>query len=181
MFDIVILAILAISLLVGFFRGFVKEALSIVTWVVSIWLALRFYKEAGEFFSGLIGQEFLRNIAGFAAIFIASLMVLSMVSFLVGKIVSKTGIKGTDRVLGFIFGFVRAVLIIVLILFFGRAVSMDRIWQESKLVPYFNPIVEVINDLLPDGLRVDGIGDVREVLNPEGILDKVIDPSSEKK
>lgn len=162
MVDIVILLIALVSVLVGFFRGFVREALSLVTWIVSIWLALRFYPQAAELFRdvGFLKQELLRNIAGFATVFIVCILLLSMISFLINKVVTKTGIKGTDRVLGFIFGIARALLIVVALLLVGQSLNLSelQIWQDSKLIPHFSPITEAVNDLLPQGLRVEGIG-----------------------
>jgi len=160
--DIGIIIIGVISLLVGLMRGFVREVLSVITWVAAIWLGLNYYSMVGEYFKGTINQELFRNVAGFAAIFFAVLIVCSLISYLVNKLVTKTGIKGTDRVLGSVFGIFRALLIIVLLLLIGRSVNLqeNNAWKNSQLVSHFEPIVEIVNDLLPSGLKVDGVNEI---------------------
>lgn len=172
MVDIIIIIIAVVSILMGFFRGFVREALSLVTWIVSIWLALRFYPQAAEYFKGVsfLKSELLRNIAGFAAVFIASILVFSIISSLLNKLTTKAGIKGADRMLGLIFGVIRTLLVVVAILIVGRSIDLNsyKFWQDSKLIPYFEPIVETVNDLLPQGLRVDDIGAKATELKEKG-------------
>ncbi|MGH1542397.1 MAG: CvpA family protein [Arenicella sp.] len=156
--DIVIVIVFLISLLVGLMRGFVREVLSIVTWVVSIWLGLQFYSQAGEFFKNFLNNELFRNAAGFAVVFFGSLLMLSMVSYLINKIVTKTGIKGTDRVLGSVFGMGRAIFVVALLMLFGRSINMQEtdFWKNSQLLGHFVPVADTLNTILPDGLRVDG-------------------------
>ncbi len=179
MFDIVILLVLAVSVLVGFFRGFVKEALSIITWIAAIWLSLRFYKQAGEFFADYVGNELFRNVAGFAAVFLITLFTLSMLTYLIGKISNSTGIKGTDKVLGFIFGIIRGALLVVALMLIGLTFNLDsrQVWHDSKLIPVFMPIVDAVNNVLPEGIRVDGVGGH---VSPQSIPEEVIEQSADK-
>lgn len=160
--DFVIILIGAISILVGLMRGFVREVLSIITWVAAIWLSLKFYPMAGDYFKGIINQELFRNVAGFAAIFFTVLIICSLVSYLINKLVTKTGIKGTDRVLGSIFGIFRAILVIVILLLIGRSVNFQEsdAWKNSQLVGHFEPIVEIVNNFLPEDLKIDSISSI---------------------
>ena len=160
--DLGIIVIGAISLLVGLMRGFVREVLSVITWVAAIWLGINYYSMVGDYFKGVIEVELFRNVAGFAAIFFTILIICSLISYLVNKLVTKTGIKGTDRVLGSVFGIFRAGLIIVLLLLIGRSINLQEndAWKSSLLVGHFEPIVEVVNGLLPSGLKVDGVGKI---------------------
>ena len=157
--DLGIIIIGVISILVGLMRGFVREVLSIITWVAAIWLGINFYAMVGEYFKGTIEVELFRNVAGFAAIFFTVLLICSLISYLVNKLITKTGIKGTDRVLGSVFGIFRGVLIVVLLLLIGRSINLQEndTWKESQLIGYFEPLVEKVNDFLPDGLKVDGV------------------------
>ena len=179
--DFGIIIICAISLLVGLMRGFVREVLSVVTWVAAIWLGLNYYSMVGEYFKGAINQELFRNVAGFAAIFFVVLIVCSLISYLVNKLVTKTGIKGTDRVLGSVFGIFRAVLIVVLLLLIGQSVNFHETddWKNSQLVGHFEPIVEIVNGLLPDDLKVDGVSGITENLVGSQLLKTDKSESSE--
>ena len=176
--DLGIIIIGSISILVGLMRGFVREVLSVITWVAAIWLGVNFYSMAGEYFKGIIEVEFFRNIAGFAAIFFTVLIIGSLISYLLNKLVTKTGIKGTDRVLGSVFGIFRGVLVVVLLMLIGRSVNFQEndAWKNSQLIGHFEPIVEKINDLLPSGLKVDSVGGIAGSL----IEPKLLQPDKAK-
>ena len=77
--DIAIIGLILISVLVGFIRGFTKELMSIVAWVVSIYLAFNFYEPAAKYFSQFVNQEILSNIIGGGAIFVVSLFIFSLI------------------------------------------------------------------------------------------------------
>lgn len=155
--DIVIGIIFLISLIIGLLRGFVREVLSIVTWVASIWLGIQFYAIAGQYFRGILNNEILRDAAGFVVVFFGSLIVLSIISFLINKIVAKSGIKGTDRVLGSVFGLIRGVLVIALLVVVARSISLQNtdMWQSSQLIGFFEPTADALNAVLPERLRLD--------------------------
>jgi len=157
--DIIIAVIVVISLIVGLVRGFLKEVLSIIGWIASIWLAFTFGSNAGDFIHQYVQlpAEAFRTSAGFIAVFILSLFAFSIINWLIVKILTKAPIKGIDRFLGMIFGVVRAVAIVALVIVIGRGFNMDESdwWQRSASVAYFNPAADFLESLLPDSLRSD--------------------------
>ncbi len=104
--DYVILGVIGFSALVSLIRGFVKEALSLVIWFAAFFIASNFYIELAAYFTN-IQDEMLRNGSAIAALFIATLIVGAVVNYVIGQLVQKTGLSGTDRVLGVVFGGVR--------------------------------------------------------------------------
>ena len=86
-----------------------------------------------------------------AVLFIATLIVGAIVNFVIGQLVEKTGLSGTDRVLGVCFGALRGVLIVAAILFFldsFTGVSKSEDWSKSQLIPQFSFIIRWFFDYL---------------------------------
>jgi membrane protein required for colicin V production len=151
--DILIAIVVVISLIVGLVRGFVKEVLSIIGWIAAAWLAFTFGSNAGELIHQYVElpAEAFRTSAGFISVFVVSLFVFSVVNWLIAKILSKAPIKGIDRFLGMLFGAVRAVAVIAIVIVIGRGFNMNESawWQRSVSVAYFNPAADVLESLLP--------------------------------
>lgn len=142
--DYVILAIVGLSTLVSLARGFVKEAISLVIWVSAFVVASQFYLDLASFLTN-ISDQLLRNAAAIAILFIATIIVGSLVNYVISQLVEKSGLTGTDRILGLVFGAIRGVLIVSALLFFVDAftpLSDSPWWQQSKLIPEFKVIVE---------------------------------------
>ncbi|ARD45159.1 CvpA family protein [Colwellia sp. PAMC 21821] len=142
--DYAILAVIGISALISLVRGFVKEAVSLIVWISAFFVASSFYLNLSTLLTN-ISDQLLRNAASIAILFISTLILGALVNYIIGQLVSKTGLSGTDRVLGIVFGALRGVLIIAAVLFFMDAftpASSSTWWQNSQLVPEFTLIVE---------------------------------------
>ncbi|ASP48620.1 CvpA family protein [Cognaticolwellia beringensis] len=142
--DYAILAVIGISALISLVRGFVKEAVSLIVWISAFFVASSFYLNLSTLLTNITDQ-LLRNAASIAILFISTLILGALVNYIIGQLVSKTGLSGTDRVLGIVFGALRGVLIIAAVLFFMDAftpASSSTWWQNSQLVPEFTLIVE---------------------------------------
>lgn len=152
--DIILIVGIAFSVLVGFLRGFIREILSILCWLIAFWVAYTFLSFGESLFEQHL-PEGIRTIAGFIVIFIITLLIVSIVSAILYRLFSATGITGTDRTLGGLFGFLRAVLIVSVILALVGATTLPRSdwWQQSALIRYFVPISDMIIDILPPSVR----------------------------
>jgi len=142
--DYAILAVIGISTLISLVRGFVKEAISLVIWISAFFIASNFYANLATYLTN-ISDQFLRNAAAIAILFITTLILGALVNYLIGQLVSKTGLSGTDRVLGLAFGALRGVLVVSAILFFMDAftpMAQSQWWQGSRLIPEFQLVIE---------------------------------------
>lgn len=138
--DTGIVLIVAISGLISLTRGFVKEAMSLVIWVAAFVVAMTFSDAASVLLVNFIELASLRQLAAWGGLFVGTLLVGAMVNFLLGKIVTSTGLGGTDRTLGLVFGVFRGLLVVLaLVIAMPKAIPLeqDPWWQESRLIPIF--------------------------------------------
>jgi membrane protein required for colicin V production len=155
--DVVILALIALSAILSLFRGFVAEALALASWLVAFWVAMMFYEELGQWLSQWIAVPSAQKVTGFAILFVCVLLLGAVVNYLAGKLVAKTGLSGTDKMLGVIFGVARgAVIVAILVLLAGLTpVPQDPWWQESQFLGYFERLAMWMRDFLPAEISVN--------------------------
>jgi membrane protein required for colicin V production len=155
--DIVIIALIILSAVLSLFRGFVKEALALASWLVAFWVAMVFHEDLAAVLSQWLEEPSVQKIAAFSILFICVLLLGALVNYLAGKLVGKTGLTGTDRMLGVIFGLARGGAIVgVLVLLAGLTTfPADSWWQESRLLGYFQDFAIWIHDLIPEGMLGD--------------------------
>ncbi len=138
--DWAIIALICLSMTIGCARGFVKEAMSLAVWFAAGALAILFYQPLASYLIDIISTASLRFLAAWVAIFVAVLLVGGLLNYLLGKLVDATGLSGTDRLLGLLFGAARGCIIVMVILIILPSllpVEQDAWWQQSILIPQF--------------------------------------------
>jgi len=138
-FDWILVAIIAVSSVFGLLRGFVKELLSLASWVAAFFVARLFSFKLSSFMMDWIDQPQFRVIAAFAILFAATLVVGALINNVFSRLVSATGLTGTDRLFGMVFGIVRGGLLVVVMvsLLSLTPISNDQWWQSSLIIPHF--------------------------------------------
>ncbi len=139
--DIAILLILAISAFVGLFRGLIKEVFSLVTWGFALVLAFLFRTPVGQ----LLPLDpdlnpLIADLAGGACVFVIVLVCGGLLAHLLAKLIKATGLSGTDRTLGAVFGLARGLIIVLAILIVLPGIDPVQNagwWQESLFIPQF--------------------------------------------
>ena len=149
--DVVIISLIALSAILSLFRGFVKEALALITWLVALWVAMAFYEEFAVWLSQWITVPSAQKATAFGVLFVCVLLLGAMVNYLAGKLVDKTGLTGTDKMLGVVFGVARgAVIVAILVLLAGLTpLPQDPWWQDSQFLGYFEDLAVWMRDFLP--------------------------------
>jgi membrane protein required for colicin V production len=135
--DIIILGIILISCLFGILRGLVKEALSLAFWIGAAILASLLSETLAPRLAGVIDTPALRQITAFVLIYIFTVFAGGLISNMLSKLMSKAGLGGVDRALGALFGIIRGVVIVTVIVALTARLEMTReIYGESILTPY---------------------------------------------
>ena len=151
--DWTILGIVALSTLVSLWRGFVKEALSLLAWVLAFIISIRFSDRLATLLVDYINNEDLREISAYVILFAATLMLGSLVNILLAQVIRVTGLSGADRVLGTAFGLARGLLIAVVLVFVMESVlnkEEKEVMQDSRLLPHLAMVKQWAQDVIAE-------------------------------
>ena len=144
--DYVIVLICVVSAGIGLWRGFVKEALSLLTLLAAIWLAWRFAGLVEPGLGNWAGSPEVRIWTARVIVFVLVLVAGALISWLARTLVRHSGLSGVDRLLGAGFGLARGVLIVglaVIVLEFLE-LDQDRWWQDARLRPYAEHVAAAV-------------------------------------
>ncbi len=152
--DYALLIIIAVSALLSLWRGLVMEAISLLSWIAALWIALTYFQDLADLMTDLIARASVRDIAAFGILFVATVLIGGLVNYLVAQLVAKTGLTVTDRALGTLFGIARGVLIVaVLVLLAGLTnVPQDLWWEEALLLGHFQDVALWLSSFLPSDI-----------------------------
>ena len=141
--DYSFLVIIAVSALIGLLRGLVREALSLTSWVMAIWISIHFSPSLGHLMRNLIEQDTMRAIAAFLILFIGTLSIGSIITFIVRSGLKKIGLGFVDRLGGLVFGVLRGGGIIMVLIYVVGLTPLKREswWHKSMLIPPFEQLV----------------------------------------
>ncbi|RJS95032.1 CvpA family protein [Salinisphaera sp. Q1T1-3] len=134
--DVIIAVVVVLSAIIGFFRGFLREAFGLATWIAAFFLAFRYAPTVGPWLAQWIDVDSARIVVAFACVFVAVLIAGAILNYLLGRLISETGFAGTDRALGIVFGVVRGVAVLILLVLLAGVTSVPRDdwWQQSMFV-----------------------------------------------
>jgi membrane protein required for colicin V production len=159
--DIVIASVIAISVIVGFVRGFVKEAMSIASLLVAVWAAFNFGTQVGAVSESWLSSPEFQAWFGRILIFVVVLTIGGLLSWAIAKLVRLSVLSGTDRALGMIFGFCRGAVLMAVCVMAGQFANFnnDDWWNRSILIPYGEFVADWLRVMAPKGLDLlqDGV------------------------
>jgi membrane protein required for colicin V production len=134
-FDLIVIAIVAVSVGISIWRGMVREVLALASWIGAFWLAKELAAFAATWLPGSLTNPGMRLMLGFIAVMLASLLVFSLLGMLAVHLVKVSGLTASDRMLGAAFGLLRGVLIAVTVVLLGGMTSAPRepYWRDALL------------------------------------------------
>lgn len=136
--DAFILVILLGSTLIGLLRGFVREAVSLIFWIVAIWAAWKFGPLVEPHLGGLLADHSVSPWVGRLVVLVLVLLIGWVIGMGLGFFTRSMGLGPVDRVIGLLFGIVRGVVLVGLLTIGGELLHLnhEEWWNRSKLVPY---------------------------------------------
>ncbi len=161
--DIGIVFILLVSTAVAIFRGFVKEAISLASWIAAIWLAITFSSQVALFLPASIdeatfsisqsevGVSKLRIGIAFVLIVIGTLITGALLNYILSHLTQNRALRGVDRMLGVFFGAFRGTAIIVLLILAASYTNfpLSETWKSSQILPPFEMVAKKVIEFMP--------------------------------
>lgn len=152
--DYAIAGVLAISAVLGLFRGFVKEVVMLATWLAAIGVSVAYSHDFSALLQDKIAHPAARIAVAFALLFFFTLIVGGIIRFILSQLLQKAGITFGDRLLGMGFGLIRgAVTVALLVMLAGLTpLPKDAWWRQSQLLPPFEALAVWLKDFIPSNL-----------------------------
>lgn len=150
-FDYIVLIVLGLSVLVSVVRGALREVLALASWVVSGFVAIRFAPSVAGLFPAVVSNPQVRLGAAFVIVLLVCLMLFALASLVLTKLVAKSGLNGTDRTLGALFGLLRGVVILVLLVLLAGLTPLPRepAWRNAMFSPPLEALAIYARSYLP--------------------------------
>jgi len=152
LFDYAVLAILGVSILLSVMRGFLREVLALLAWVVAFWLATLYAGEVSRMLPASIPTEQLRLLAAYALVFFLVLLVMTLLSITIGQFLKMLGIGPLDRLLGAIFGFARGMVIVLALVVMAGLTTLPKqpFWRNATFSAPLEALVASARPWLPE-------------------------------
>lgn len=160
--DYIVLGIVLLSAIAGVVRGFLREICSLVAWVLAVWLAWKLGPWLEPHLGGALRQPPFGTWAARGIVFVAVLVIGAGLAAIIDHFVRLSIFSGLDRLLGFVMGLLRGVVILGIALILAQAVQLDDEgwWKKSRIMSMMEPVANMLRSIageaLPDRLKGHG-------------------------
>ncbi|OGV77394.1 MAG: colicin V production protein [Methylotenera sp. RIFCSPLOWO2_02_FULL_45_14] len=147
-FDYAVLTIIGLSIIFSVMRGMVREMLAILGWVAAFYVGRTYTDQILPMMPVDIPTESLRVLAAFLVLFLATLLLTSLLGIALSAIIRKVGLGWLNRLLGAMFGVIRGLLIVCVLVFLAglTSVPQDARWRNAM---FSAPIEALVISILP--------------------------------
>ena len=154
-FDVAVLLIVVLSVAISVIRGLVREVLSLASWIGAFFVARFGATVVASWLPGWISHPGVRLAVGFVLVMVATVLLFSVISLQIAKVVKITGLQGTDRTLGGLFGFARGLVIAVIAVLIAGLTPLPkgRYWQEAMFSKPLEAAAGALKEWLPENIR----------------------------
>jgi membrane protein required for colicin V production len=153
-FDYAVIAIIVLSALVGWWRGFMYELFSLIGWLAAYIVARTFSMQALPYVPVAVGPDNIRSAAAFAALFIVTLIVCAVFAWFLARLAKFAGLGGVDGKFGAIFGMLRGVLVVIALVWLAGLTDMPQLpfWRKALSSKPLQQAARYAKDYLPDNV-----------------------------
>ncbi len=150
--DIAIIGILLFSAVISFLRGFVREVLSLIAWIVAVAIAVHYSPKFAALLLPYIDIVKIRVAVSFGILLVLTLVAAMIVNFALRQVVRITGFGGADRIIGILFGLIRGMVVVCVLVLAAHLLTplpAHTWWQSSVMVEHFSQLTFWLRDQLP--------------------------------
>lgn len=150
-FDYAVLAIIGVSILLSVMRGFLREVMALLAWVVAFWVANLFTDRLAPLLPDAIPSSELRYLAAFVLLFLGVLLIMTLIAIAVSQLLKLIGVGPLDRLLGAFFGFARGMIIVLVLVLLSGLTNLPKqpLWKNAMLSSPLESLVMQIRPWLP--------------------------------
>jgi membrane protein required for colicin V production len=151
-FDYAVIAIILLSALVGWWRGFMYELFSLIGWLAAYIVACTFSAQLLPYVPEAVGTENIRSAVAFAALFIATLIVAALFAWFLARLAKFAGLSGMDGKFGAIFGMLRGGLVVIALVWLGGLTDLPQLpfWRDALSSGPLQQAALYAKDYLPE-------------------------------
>ena len=152
--DYAVLAIIGVSVLFSVIHGFVRELLSLASWVSAFLVAQYFASQVAALLPAAVPNESLRLLAGFLAVFLIVLLAATLLAIAISSLIKRAGLGAADRLLGAVFGLVRGVAVVMVIVLLAglTALPTTPAWRQAMTSAPLEALANTVKVWLPSDL-----------------------------
>ena len=147
-----ILGVIGVSVVISIARGFLREVISLATWVLAIWVSFHYTQTIAILLEDYIQADMLRMMVSVGVLFFATLIAGVFVNVMIGGLMMRSRLSVADRFLGMAFGATRGLLLVTLSVMLAGMTMLPQSdwWMQANLVPYFEHSASWLATFLPE-------------------------------
>jgi membrane protein required for colicin V production len=148
--DYLVIAAVVISAVVGALRGFLREAVALLSWLLALFIAWHFADLIEPHLGGLLAGSYVKPWAARVIIVVLVLLIGAAIGTMLAQFVRLSIFSGVDRLLGWLFGLLRGVVLLGVFVILGQLLRLDgeRWWTRSVLIPYGESVANGLRTLV---------------------------------
>ena len=176
--DIILFIGIFVSLIIGYTRGFIKEILSIINWLLAAWIAFNYYSDLKTITINFINSNIIADAIAFGILFLLSIITLTILSNFISKNINNSLLAPLDKIIGMTFGIIRAILLIIVLFIAGNQTiwinnTLPKLIYNAYSYPTIVSATNYLKNILPNEFFAIDIKAIKiQELNINELIDK---------